>query len=187
LLVGVGRAALRGEVIPSSVVDYQRSVQDRVPRLEQLARIARLIDWKTAEKAGNERLLGELLESASTLLGSDLDKCQLRMGLAEAWGTASPARRREAAVGYAVLIGRARTESQLLAVIHSLHRFFRGEGTPDRSRLRTAAYEALQRVYDKQSPAASVQKSLSDQFEDLHLLGTSSRPTPRAIRRLLGS
>ena len=186
VLEGIGRAALRRESLPPEVENYQRAVQTRVPRLEQHGRIAELVSWTAAERVGGEGILDDLLGSAAKLIRTTPDQARVRLSLASAWASSSQARRRTAAEGYCRLLGRAHTEDQLTAVIEGLHQFFNGRVPPDVGSLRDAVYKALTRVFGKRSPSAETMETLRDQLDGIHLLGTSSKPAPARIRKLLG-
>lgn len=185
VLSGIGQAALRKETLSPTVESYQRSAQARVPRLEQHGRIAGLVGWSAAERVGGERILEDLLSSAAKLMLTAPDQAQVRMELAEGWRAAPQTRKRTAANGYVQLLAEARTTEQLTAVVESLHRFFDGGTPPEIAALREAVYKAIPRVFGKHPPSPEMAETLSDQLNAVGLLGTSSKPAPARVRKLL--
>jgi hypothetical protein len=185
VLEGIGRAALRRDSLSPEIDSYQRLAQDRVPRLEQYGRIAKLVGWQAAERVGGERVLDDLLGSAAKLIRTTPDQARVRLELAGAWAPSSQARRRAAAEAYCRLLAQARTEEQLTIVVEGLHRFFDGRVPPDVGSLREATYKALARVFRKRSTSRETMERLRDQLDAIHLLGTSSKPAPARVRKLL--
>lgn len=185
VLVGIARCVKRKEDLPAAVDAYQRSLQPRVPRLEQHSRIAVLVDWRAAERVGGDALLISLLSSAVSLLSSDLDSADRRLRLAEAWSKASRGRQRQAGQGYSELLSASRTDDQLRVIVGSALRFFEEERPPDRQKMRKAAWDAIARLYRRRAPSAKSRDLLVRALDELEWEGTPSRPTPRRIRRIL--
>ncbi len=186
VLAGHGTATARGEDVASPVLDYQQLVQRRVPRLEQDARIAELVNWKTAEQVGGDQLVRRLLESAAKLIRTDKDRARVRMRLAESWGAATTTRRREAAAGYAKILDRTKTQDQIVEVLDSLHRFFREKEADEKVKLRKAVGAALPRIHGRGPLDDETRNRYYDLLSDLDLLGTASRPLSASARHLLG-
>jgi hypothetical protein len=185
VLRGIGWSASRGEKLPRVVDEFQRSFQARIPRLEQHARIAKLLGWREAEAAGGEHVLPQLLETAVQLLKRDPKRAATRMELAEGWGKASQARRSQAANGYCLLLEAVRSEEQLLAVVASALRFFGGRPV-EKANMRRAAYSAIERIYKRNLPTEEARGVLVRAMSELDWAGPPSKPAPVKIRKLLG-
>ena len=185
VLAGIGRGALRREALPRAADAYQRSLQSRVPRLEQHARIASLLDWQAAERVAGGALLVSIFSSAVPLLKSDPAAAARRLSVAEAWVGSSPTRRRQAAEGYCALLDAVRRDEQLGLVVGSALSFFDSRPV-DKQKTRQAAWDAIARVYRRGQPSEKTLELLERAMNELEWEGTPSRGAPRHVRKILG-